>query len=274
MKNVILIIAFIISASIINAQNTGSYTEEFDRIFQNVDRADATTGILYERVAPFAGLMGFDIEAANPDTSDYYHFKQAYSELYRAAFLPASRSPQTYSQFTALVDGLTSTNTVYIGALHYRFNVLDSMVGKQKLSVGPDGIAIENPTITASLYMEKEVLVMAPLAEKIAGEYVVFRFNSQLFFDNTDNPISQLQVDFGDGLGLRTVYPDFQYVVQYASVGIKTIRFVVTFQNGTSRTAFSTIQYNETTTSQRSKYWNHVDKNQSIEAGSSFFVIR
>jgi len=58
-----------------------TYTEHFDYIFQNVSRVQATTGILYERVVPFANLT-----SPNLDTSNYTHFIQAYSELYRAAF--------------------------------------------------------------------------------------------------------------------------------------------------------------------------------------------
>ena len=73
MKKVIILTALIVSANSIYAQ---SLTEIFDGIFQNVSRADATTGILYERVLPFAGLYNFNSSVSSVDTSNKEHFMQ------------------------------------------------------------------------------------------------------------------------------------------------------------------------------------------------------
>jgi hypothetical protein len=186
MKKSVFIVLFILAAIFLHAQNQLTYTEEFDRIFQNISRADATTRILYDRVVPFSQLLDFDIAAAHSDTSNYAHFRQRYSELYRAAFSPAARLPQTYELSTRLADSLAALGVVYIGTLHYRLNVMDSVVGKQKLSLGPDSLLMENSNVTASLYTEKEILIMTPLTEKITGGNIVFRFDPQFFFDNTN----------------------------------------------------------------------------------------
>jgi hypothetical protein len=74
----IILTALTVSANIY-AQ---SLTEIFDEVFQNVSRANATTGILYERVLPFAGLHKFNSNQTLVDTSNKAHFMQAYFELY------------------------------------------------------------------------------------------------------------------------------------------------------------------------------------------------
>jgi len=73
MKKIIILTSLIVSASIVRAQ---SLTEIFDEVFQNVSRADATTGILYERVLPFAGLYNFNSNISPVDTSNKEHFMQ------------------------------------------------------------------------------------------------------------------------------------------------------------------------------------------------------
>jgi hypothetical protein len=84
MKKAIFIFMLIISAITTLSQNISTYTEAFDNVFQNVSYSDATTGILYNRVIPFSGLCKF----IYPDTANSEIFKQAYSELHDAAFLP------------------------------------------------------------------------------------------------------------------------------------------------------------------------------------------
>jgi hypothetical protein len=75
-------------------RNSHYYTEAFDNAFRNISRVEVTTGILYERVLPFARLYNFNSNIYPlVDTSNLDHFIQAYSELYEAAFLPSKTLP-------------------------------------------------------------------------------------------------------------------------------------------------------------------------------------
>jgi len=60
MKQSVLIFAMTIITLSLHAQTEQTYTEAFDSIFINVSRVQATTGILYERVVPFADLVNFN----------------------------------------------------------------------------------------------------------------------------------------------------------------------------------------------------------------------
>lgn len=92
MKKLIFIFAMAIASLPLQAQIEQTYTEVFDSIFINVSRVQATTGILYERVVSFADLVNFNFNVnASVDTSNYHHFMQSYSELYRAAFMPSAQ---------------------------------------------------------------------------------------------------------------------------------------------------------------------------------------
>jgi hypothetical protein len=88
---ILLLTTVVVSVTALQAQQMQTYSEIIDSMFQHVSRVDATTGILYERMMPFAGLQRFT--PTNADTADADRFIQAFFELYGAAFLPSVRLP-------------------------------------------------------------------------------------------------------------------------------------------------------------------------------------
>ena len=83
MKKITILTVLIINTIFLQAQFISTYTSTFDSIFSNVSRIDATTGILYERVIPFAQLYNFNSNLSNSvDTSDMQHFLQTYFGLF------------------------------------------------------------------------------------------------------------------------------------------------------------------------------------------------
>lgn len=76
----------ILSASYGQANVDFSYTQMVDTLMGPLNKSQITTGILYDRVFPFAGLHSFNTLYGNPDTSSYNHFYQSYSEIYNAAY--------------------------------------------------------------------------------------------------------------------------------------------------------------------------------------------
>jgi hypothetical protein len=100
MKKTFIIFAIAITSFSLQAQ---TYTESFDSVFQNINRADATTGILYERMVPFAQLNNFNSTVSPVDTSNSKHFIQAYFELYNAAFDSTVRLPFNIDSLKSLI---------------------------------------------------------------------------------------------------------------------------------------------------------------------------
>ena len=63
------------------------YTITMDSLLQFVNKQEAKTGILYDRVIANANLVEFN-DDKNKKQSDYWHFVQAWGEIYRASFVP------------------------------------------------------------------------------------------------------------------------------------------------------------------------------------------
>ena len=257
MRTIIILIALAISINIAYSQ---SFTEAFDSVFQNISRADATTGILYNRSIPFAQLYNFNSSTSFVDTSNNKHFIRAYWELYNAAFQPSAKLSFDVDSLKTLLE--SSENTVDVGILHYKFNTFDSATAYQKLYFDIDSVLYEDTTISASLYLEQIAFIASPLKESIEME-TIFRFRDVLRFDNTGNSIVELWVDFDDGLGLQQI-TDSLITVIYSISGIKTLRFEAILYNGVRLIAYSVIDcmsqiYRAGTPNTPHSGWNYID---------------
>lgn len=97
MKKYILFIIVSFAFFSLKAQLNQTYTEMFDSVFVHIDRSEATTGILYDRVVPFADFPRFNsMLSSTVDTINADIFLQCYSELYRAAFVTEAQLPFSY----------------------------------------------------------------------------------------------------------------------------------------------------------------------------------
>src|SRR4051812_37466070 len=74
----------LISTFVIKAQTISSFTHDADSVFQNLNKSYISTGVLYDRVYPYAMLHMFN--TAYFDTTNVHHFKQGYYELYHASY--------------------------------------------------------------------------------------------------------------------------------------------------------------------------------------------
>ncbi len=245
MKKVFFIFAIALYANSSLAQQTITYTQMFDSLLFYISKSDATTGVLYDRVVSFSCLTEFTNNSIS-DTSNSSHFVQAYDELYRAAFLPINPLPYNSEILQTKNNVFSGTDTLNIGILHYQFNIIDTNVFWQKVYFDNDSILQEDTSVHTSLYLEKTAFVASALIETISQSNVIFYINDSLYFDNTNNTITQLLIDFDDGLGLRSVNFNAFISVNYAQEGTKTLFFKAVLSNGDTIITFSTIDYNST----------------------------
>ena len=87
-----------------------------------MDKNYVNTGILYDRVFPFANVDDYVGDVNSTDATSPGHFMQAYYEMYNAAYNTAGWiSPE---DLNPLVDA-TYSNAHPIGIFYYKFNTID-----------------------------------------------------------------------------------------------------------------------------------------------------
>lgn len=221
------------------SQNIVSYTRLFDSLFVNVSLKDATTGVLYDRVISVSDATSFN-SRLNPimDTVNTSVFLQCCYEMNLASFGAPSTSLPNIER---LKNASYTDSIINVGLLHYKFNVIDSTIALQKLYFDEDSVLRENNNITQSLYDENEIFIASPLSKNISRGKKTFVFSDDFLFDNTGNSIHYLNVDFGDGEGVRIIRPNTIINVIYNTDGEHLISIQAVFENGSSLDSYSSV---------------------------------
>ncbi|MGJ3234722.1 T9SS type A sorting domain-containing protein [Marivirga sp.] len=216
------------------------YVQKMDSLFENLDKSKIETGILYDRVVPFAQLDQFN---AKQDTANFKLFRQAWSELYNASYNP------DFEDFQKLNNALKANekpDEVIMGLIHMPFQIIikNDEKGKKK------NFKIKNGKLEAikgkPLYDEKRIVMLTPMKEKVYGNEITFNFIEDFQLQKQNSVIQELKVDFGNGVEQYVIrngkYTNESITVKYQSLGKKILQFKVTLKNQEEITTYSEIQ--------------------------------
>lgn len=240
----VLLAGLLLSAALFGQTNLMSapgdltYTQVADSIFSPVSKSQITTGILYDRVMPFAGLHAFK----NTDTSSYAHFFQTYSELYSATY--TNGAMKKAAQIDTLSNAMYYTNNVIpVGVLYYDFNLIDTLaIANNMFYKGSDSLLHDIPGRTGNPFKLKTITVAAALAQDTLSYgtgNVTFKYTNQLFLTNKAVTITSIYADFGSGN--QNLSSGNNVTVFYPTSGKKTIKFTITYSNAQTATVYSKI---------------------------------
>lgn len=240
-----LIFCFAISKTV--AQSSIQGIEEAPNwpvLLSNLPASQITSGVLYDKVTPFANLNTFN--NANNNASKFKHFRQALSELYRA-------SDQTRFITLAELNNRTATtiavNSVDVGIINTTFEKL--YYNEQNPST--TGLLFQNnrfvPITGKPSFLYKKVIVASPLKDIITGSSFSFNFKNNLIFNNATTNIKTLIVDFFDGATPTTIINNSVIItpsktVNYTTKGSKSLKFTFTFSDNSSIVTYGKIYVN------------------------------
>lgn len=135
-------------------------------------------------------------------------------------------------------------DTLLLGALRYRFNYLDSNAvrnGQLRWDTSAPSRLFDVAGRQGSPYLLREVAVAAALADSSRSGAVSFRLDPASIFTNVGAALSSASIDFGDGSGSRTLVPGQVVQVSYAVAGRKTLRYVLSYADGSQFTTYSSL---------------------------------
>ena len=231
MKNRILILVttiYYLGMNILFSQsntNEQPFTVYFDSLYNNIDFSNVPHGILYDRVNGFSSLSLFDRD--HSDTSSYWHFMQAYSELQRAAIQQTTLPISIDSLFV-----LNSFSEVSIGLINFDYGFIDTNVYHNGKLYNNNGFWYDNTSIQYPIFNSKQTIIVSPLKEVLEGTNFVFDINTLYLFSNRNPEIESLYIDFDDGMGYRNTTLPSKEQVTYTSAGIKIFAYKILFNNG------------------------------------------
>lgn len=222
------------------AQQVDEYKQTTDSLLQHLDKSGVSTGVLYDRVFPVSALNNFNMVVS--DTSSTWHFIQAYSEFYRAAYTPPS-SWKTVKQLKDQIGYAKLQNRIPVGLANYTFNVIDTnSIDLGLIQQTVDSTYYDVPGRSRHPFNIVNSFVASVLTDSVKIGNVDFDFSALFTFNYGNRTITSLSVDFDNGGGSQSVSLGALKSVYYSDTGLKTIKFTANFSDNTSIITYSSIK--------------------------------
>lgn len=226
-----------ITAVFNSSANFETYTEFIDNEMRYLDKSGITSGILYDRVNNLAGLDDFNISQI--DTSSNKHFKQSYFEMMGADYNANDWMPM--EDLNNLILAKKSIGQVPLGLANYAFNLIDTNALDNNLFYMVDSVLYDTPGRIMSPYQLVHNFVASPLLDSVPLSFSYY-IGNEFLFELSDKTVSTIQIDFGDGVGLRTISLNTSIPVNYPSYGFKFLKFVIGFSDNSSVATYGMVK--------------------------------
>ncbi|TGE17839.1 T9SS type A sorting domain-containing protein [Hymenobacter elongatus] len=213
------------------------FTATIDSLTQHLSRTPIASGILYDRVMPLAGLHAFNA-GASLDTSSAAHFRQAYLELYTAAYNPSNRPRPAYLR--ARADYLARRDSVPLAVFDAAFHQLDTLARADNLLTEQNGLLYDVAGRPRSPFVARALVLAAALTDTIAPT-TRFYFGPELALSTRGRTVSSLLIDFDNQQAPVQCLPGQAVPVSYGTPGAKVLRFTVFFADGTQAPALARL---------------------------------
>lgn len=222
---------------------------QLDNIFQNVNKSQVPTGYL-EEYGP--GMVPFDIfngVLTDSNRVDAPLWHALYGNLRASCIFGSPNIPD----FTTVNTGINSytnltSQTAAIPLLLMNYSALNENAVQQNLFTVSNNQIFDVPGRTQSPYQQRLLFAAAPSIGVSNNGSITVLFRSELFYTNTGKTISNLQVDFNDGQGYRTINLNTPFTKNYTDTGYKRWRIKLNCTDASSYQCYAEFYVKRITT--------------------------
>tara|TARA_Y100000589_G_scaffold320522_1_gene350553 strand:- start:1725 stop:4349 length:2625 start_codon:yes stop_codon:yes gene_type:complete len=210
------------------------YSDQMDEIISQLDKSEITTGILADKSVLLTSMHEFN--GIKSKTISSKKWKGIYRQLYNAKtgfntlISPDSLPKSNFNN----VEGI---DVVPLAMMNIDYNqFVENALANGNLQLV--NRKLRRIKFNEPLYDKKKVFAIAPLKDQLYSGDVIFKLSSELIMENSNNKISSIEIDFGDGNGYLNTFggrssgQEREIEVNYSSVGEKIIKAKVTLSNG------------------------------------------
>lgn len=242
----ILLLAVKVYTQTIPANEVG-----LDQMLVNIDKTTVTSGIIYERVAPFTNLYSFNTNA-NRNIANFILFKQALLEMHLAS---------NQSQFSSIETLNNNLNPILYNDASVNMGILNTPFQSMNYNEeSPELGRLQYDSINYLFYASTNTslpffnssfaTVISPLKDVVKGDYISFNWQTNFIYENSLNnskKIKNLTVNYGTGT-IYTVISNYAIAnatqqISYPDTGEKQLTFTVTYSDNSSLTTYAKIKY-------------------------------
>ncbi len=244
-KNTFCILLMIFSLQLQAQLTNGTYTQEIDERIKNLNKSNITSNILINRVFSFAKIDEFN-QGTRIDTSSYIHFKQAWSELYRASY---SKNFASLAQLNVqLKNKAYQKNEIPIGIINTEFHEFNFGTTTANANVGyNEGTGLFYNISGKNPFAKKQTTIIAPLVSVATGTTISFTTDNLFTLYKHGKQIKTLQLITNSST--FTLISNYNlisgnFTTNYNTSGVKDLRFNITYSDNTTKTTYARVVVN------------------------------
>ncbi len=206
-----------------------------------LDKSQVPTGFLEDYGAPFIPMAAFNGNLSDSNKIEMSLWRLLYFQLQTSY---CQTGTNTLPSIVTVNESLKNANTASIPIsilLGQYAKIKDDAYTNNLLSFNSSNNRIYDVAgRSQSPYTTNYLFAAAPLQANNVTNTASFVYNPSLVWANTGLSISQLQVNFDDGQGLRTLAPNTPVNITYADTGFHTITIKATLSNNEVLQCYST----------------------------------
>ena len=213
--------------------STFGYSQNINDIFPDFDKSGMHSDILYSPSSIS------NINDLKNKTHDLYSFYQVYKSIAFSDF------QQRLGNLDIIKDvamtQLLSTN-IPLALIYSEYETFNDVAKNNQLIYKNSDNKFQRIQSNLDIFEHHQIFSAAALKPIQRGSEVTFNLATTLFFNTSNKTVNLLEIDFGDGVGYRTIQLDEDYNVVYETEGLKQISFKITLNNGDINEVVSSLK--------------------------------
>ncbi|MDT8411294.1 MAG: hypothetical protein RQ875_02430 [Vicingaceae bacterium] len=194
---------------------TASFAQQ-DSTLLLLDKTEINSDVLYPYLANDSTASWLKLGGDTNSISNSKRWKQLYAE-YVYYNLESHLLPSLDSIIKQAEYEINYNRRVPLMIMDINYHVFKSHAIDSGLVIIENGKFMDNPDRTESLYIEKQLFVAAPFMEKMMNDTLTFFISSDFYFSSSSLP-QTIEIDFGDGVGFRSVTMEQTIKINYSSI--------------------------------------------------------
>ncbi|MDQ3073430.1 MAG: hypothetical protein M3Q97_09235, partial [Bacteroidota bacterium] len=207
------------------------YDEMMDSVFALLDRTPIINGYLLDRGFQFLDPHSYEGEPDSGNTAHAPRFRAGLGTLYTSHMAGIEVLPSP-DELDSLIELNTSVGHIPLLVMAMHYNEIkpnaftDSLLGRMGEQIA------DVPGRPESPYSNEVLFIATPAINRSKDSTITFKLDANCFFTNITEPIQQIWVDFGNGIGYVPMSFGQTAQVTYTGGAVRTIKVKVEYGSG------------------------------------------
>ena len=216
------------------------------QVFQNLDKNRIPHGILLDFGMEFTNLQAFN----GTLTDSTYTTSQTITDIYKTLLMCRARQVNTGfitpQEYATRWYSKRESGVVTLSGLYFKYNKFNDTAYPSLLNYNDNQFSDKFiNSVWQNPYDEKQLFVMTPATTNFKGLDLKVKLPANLFLSNYPATIQNIQIDFSDGLGFRSVPYDQLISVSYTVANTYTWQYKITLTDGETLFSHSKVVIEE-----------------------------